>query len=228
MAFSFPDGLAPEAYPLAWLVGQWRGEGVIDYPSIPKTRFVQDVTFDHDGGPYLRYESTIRILEAAVPDNAAALAETVSPDSGGSPDEGGVDARSAASADADADTEADVAPDAADVVEEPLTETVWSTETGYWRIPPERPEEVPEDRTPLEVLIVDPAGHATIYVGAMGNGRVDLASDLIARTATGAEVTGSTRMYGLVEGTLMWVWEMAAFGQPLQNYASAQLFRKEN
>ena len=28
MTFAFPDGLAPEAYPLAWLVGRWSGTGV--------------------------------------------------------------------------------------------------------------------------------------------------------------------------------------------------------
>ena len=61
MPFTFPDGLAPEAYPLAWLVGHWRGEGVISYPDIPETTFVQDVVFDHDGGPYLRYEATTRL-----------------------------------------------------------------------------------------------------------------------------------------------------------------------
>ena len=71
MAFSLPDGLAPEAYPLAWLVGRWRGEGVVDYPGIEETAFIQDVVFDHDGGPYLRYSSTIRLI--VVPDDAASL-----------------------------------------------------------------------------------------------------------------------------------------------------------
>ena len=60
-----------------------------------------------------------------------------------------------------------------------------------------------------------------------GNGRIDLVSDLIARTSTGADVTASKRMYGLVEGSLMWAWDLAAFGKPLQSYASAQLFRQE-
>src|SRR5215213_9868590 len=71
MAFNLPDGLAPEAYPLAWLVGRWRGEGVVGYPGIEETAFTQDVVFDHDGGPYLRYTSTIRLI--VVPDDAAAL-----------------------------------------------------------------------------------------------------------------------------------------------------------
>ena len=73
MAFSLPDGLAPEVYPLAWLVGRWRGEGVVGYPGIEETAFTQDVVFDHDGGPYLRYTSTIRLI--VVPDDAASLTD---------------------------------------------------------------------------------------------------------------------------------------------------------
>src|SRR5215203_4605856 len=69
--FDLPDGLAPEAYPLAWLVGRWRGEGVVGYPGIEETAFTQEVVFDHDGGPYLHYSSTIRLI--VVPDDAESL-----------------------------------------------------------------------------------------------------------------------------------------------------------
>ena len=71
MAFALPDGLAPEVYPLAWLVGDWRGEGVVGYPGIEEKTFVQDLSFDHDGGPYLRYTSTIRLI--VIPDDPAEL-----------------------------------------------------------------------------------------------------------------------------------------------------------
>lgn len=195
MAFAFPEGLALEIYPLAWLVGSWRGEGVISYPGIEEATFVQDVTFDHDGGPYLRYESTIRLLEPVVPETVPA-------------EWAGDDASGAATASASGD----------DL-------TIWSTETGYWRVPPVRPAGLPETKTPLEVLLADPAGRVVLYVGAIGEARVDLVSDLMARTASAAEVTASNRLYGLVEGDLMWVWELAAFGHPLQSYASARLTR---
>ncbi|SDD38950.1 protein of unknown function [Sanguibacter gelidistatuariae] len=205
MAFAFPEGLAPEVYPLAWLVGSWRGEGVISYPGIDDAPFVQDVTFDHDGGPYLRYESTIRLLEPSVPETVPAewadAAEKAS------------DAPEAAASSGSAN--GGVTPEL----------TIWSTETGYWRIPPERPDDLPEGKTPLEVLLADPAGRVTLYVGAIGDARVDLVSDLMARTASSVEVTASSRLYGLVEGDLMWVWELAAFGHPLQSYASARLTR---
>ena len=185
MALVLPEGLAPEVYPLAWLVGTWRGEGVVAYPGIAEAAFTQDLVVSSDGGPYLAYTSTIRLVE--VPDDPAALID-------GGPEHG----------------------------------AVWSSELGYWRVPPERPDDVPPGRHPVELLVADPSGHVAVYVGAVGNGRIDLVSDLVARTATGAEVTAGRRLYGLVNGELMWAHDLAAFGQPLQSYASARLSRVES
>ncbi|ROS78861.1 FABP family protein [Cellulomonas sp. PhB143] len=191
MTFAIPDDLSPDVYPLAWLVGTWRGEGVVSYPGVDEAPFVTEVVVDHDGGPYLRYASTLRILDAPVPVP------------GGS-------ALPAGTLDGDAE----------------LPGTVWSAESGYWRVASERPEGLEEDRFPLEVVMADAAGRVSVYVGAVGRGRIDLASDLVARTATAAEVGASHRMYGLVEGDLLWVEELAAFGHPLQSYASARLVRR--
>ena len=205
MAFVLPEGLAPEVYPLAWLVGRWHGQGVVGYPGIDETAFVQDVVFDHDGGPYLSYTSTIRLVVA--PDDASALADAA-------PDEAAPD---------------HAAPSARPTSDVPVEDgPVWSTESGYWRVPPERPADLPDAQFPVEVLLADPSGHVAVYVGAVGNGRVDLASDLIARTATGADVTAAKRLYGLVDGELMWAHDMAAFGRPMQSYASARLARVED
>jgi hypothetical protein len=180
-----PEGLAPEVYPLAWLVGRWQGPGVVGYPGIDETAFTQEVVFDHDGGPYLSYTSTIRLVVA--PDDAAAL-EAEAADDGG---------------------------------------PVWATESGYWRVPPERPDGLTEDQHPVELLLADPSGHVALYVGAVGKGRIDLVSDLIARTASGADVSAGKRLYGLVQGELMWAHDIAAFGHPMQSYASARLARVE-
>ena len=205
MAFTLPEGLAPEMYPLAWLVGRWRGEGVVGYPGIEETAFTQDVVIDHDGGPYLSYTSTLRLV--LVPDDASALA--------------GADASTD-----DTDRASD-APDAPDASAESGAEVgaVWSTEQGFWRIPPDRPEGMGSELFPVELLLADPSGHVAVYVGATGNGRIDLVSDVIARTATGAEVTAGKRLYGLVQGDLMWAHDLAAFGEPMQSYASARLSR---
>ncbi len=199
MPFDLPDGLAPEVYPLAWLVGRWRGEGVVGYPGIEEAAFVQDVHIDHDGGPYLRYSSTMRLV--VVPDNPAALIDEIDRDvviKTGEP--------------ARADLPAEASP-------------VWSTESGFWRVSPERPDELGEGQFPVELLLADPAGHLALYLGIVGSGRIELASDLIASTSTAVDVSAGTRLYGLVQGDLMWAWDLAAFGQPLQTYASARLVR---
>jgi hypothetical protein len=210
MAFNLPDGLAPEVYPLAWLVGRWRGEGVVGYPGIEESAFSQDVVFDHDGGPYLRYTSTIRLIVA--PDDAASLTDG---DAGDDTDE---PLRTAGGVVPGADTG-----DPGSGGGGPI----WSTESGYWRVASDRPAGLAANQYPVEVLMADPAGHLALYVGAVGNGRIDLVSDLIARTATAAEVAAAKRLYGLVNGELMWAWDLAAFGQPMQTYASARLARVE-
>lgn len=176
MTFVIPDSLAPEVYPLAWLVGTWEGTGEVSYPDIPRAVFTQRVTFDHDGGPYLAYQSTLSL-------------------------ESGDDAPG----------------------------QVWSAESGYWRVAPQAPPGMTlrDFQHPVEAVIADAAGMVSVYIGAVGNGRIDLATDLMARTSSAAEVAGATRMYGYVSGELMWAWDLAAFGQELQSYAAARLSKVE-
>jgi hypothetical protein len=206
VTFVLPQGLAPEVYPLAWLVGTWRGDGLLAYPGIEESAFRQELVVASDGGPYLSWSSTWRLL--LPPDDA-----------GGLDDAAGLD---------------DVAP----LEVEPLGETatgtaaagepeqpVWAAETGFWRIPPQASEELPAGKHPVELLVADPSGHVAIYVGAVGDGRIDLVSDVVVHTATGAQVAAGSRLYGLVGGELMWAHDLAAFGHPMQSYASARLTR---
>lgn len=196
MAFDVPAGLAPELYPLAWLLGTWRGPGFLAYPGIPERPFVQEVSFTHDGGPYLAYRSTMWLLDE-VPEAAE-------------PEAGRAD---------------DGAPDGAQDGEvRYVAADVWAAESGFWRVVPSAaaPGAAP---TELEVLLAEPSGHVSVYLGAAEGPRVELATDLVARTATAADVAAVSRMYGLVGGELMWAMDMAAFGHELQPYASARLSR---
>jgi len=96
-----------------------------------------------------------------------------------------------------------------------------ATESGYWR--PGAPRE--DGGTSLEVLLAHPTGVVEIYEGVVDGPRITLTTDVVARTGTAKEYTAATRMYGLVNGDLLWVMEMAAVGRPLGAHASAQLKR---
>jgi len=58
--------LHPQCLALLPLVGVWRGEGQIVYPTIDGPyRFGQQVVICHDGRPFLRYESRAWLLDGA-------------------------------------------------------------------------------------------------------------------------------------------------------------------
>ncbi|MFD0144811.1 MULTISPECIES: FABP family protein [unclassified Streptomyces] len=91
-------------------------------------------------------------------------------------------------------------------------------ESGWWRIQPEGR---------VEALVTQPTGIAEILVGRAGAGTVDLSSHEVALTPTAKEVNGTRRRYTLVdEGTLDFVHDLAAVGQPLQHHLSVRLRRR--
>ncbi|MDQ1655040.1 MAG: hypothetical protein QOD41_123, partial [Cryptosporangiaceae bacterium] len=77
----------------------------------------------------------------------------------------------------------------------------------------------------LEVVIAHPTGIAEIYVGSIDGLKVELSTDAVARTATAKEVAANHRLYGLVEGALLYAIDMAAMGKPLTPHLSARLER---
>ena len=174
--------------PLAWLVGRWAGAGVAGYPTMEgDLRFGQEVSFTHEGRPFLTYTSRTWLL-----------------------DDEGRQVRPLAS------------------------------ETGYWRPAAAQPGEHAEDPdadsdgpageqdgpgSPVEVLLAHPNGYVEIYHGAVDGPRVTLETDAVVRTRTAKDYAAATRMYGLVEGDLLWVMDMAAGGVRLTSHASARLKR---
>ncbi|UNX54522.1 FABP family protein [Georgenia sp. TF02-10] len=196
MPFTLPEDLAPECYPLAWLLGRWRGFGMLGYPGVPEQPFVQEIVFDHDGGPYLRSTSTIWLADT---ERSGPIAQEMTGNEGA----GAL-----------------------------VPAEQWSTETSYWRPVPASADDggdgVHGGGTELEVLVADPAGQMSVYLGTVRGPRVDLATDAVVRTATAAEVAGATRMYGLVQSDLLWAMDLAAFGNELQSYASGRLSRQSS
>jgi hypothetical protein len=91
-----------------------------------------------------------------------------------------------------------------------------SQETGYWRL---------ADEGRVEVLLAHPTGFVEIWLGTADAGKVELATDVVARTDTAKAYTAGHRLYGLVDGDLLWAFDMAAMDQPLQPHISAKLQR---
>ncbi|MGV8969904.1 MAG: FABP family protein [Microbacteriaceae bacterium] len=77
----------------------------------------------------------------------------------------------------------------------------------------------------IEVSIVHPGGVSELYVGQVNGPRIDLATDAVLRTANSKPYTAATRLYGLVEGKLLWAWDIAALGNDLRTHASGTLTR---
>ncbi len=89
-------------------------------------------------------------------------------------------------------------------------------ESGYWRM---------SDAGELEVVLAHASGVAEIWIGEVTGTKIEMSTDLVARTATAWEVTAGHRLYGLVEGDLLYAYDLAAVGQPLTSYLSARLRR---
>jgi hypothetical protein len=199
-----PTGLPAELVPLSWLIGVWEGSGLVEYEigdEVRRHEFGQRVSFSHDGLPYLNYSSYTWLF-----------AEAKGEDDGGA---------------------------------RPLV-----TETGYWRLsrPPTEGDPGPgmlpgagprpfstatsvetlrnaSDGFDLEVSVVHPTGVTELYLGRVKGPRVDLATDAVLRTESAKEYSAATRLYGLVEGDLLWAWDIAALGQELKTHASGRLTR---
>jgi hypothetical protein len=50
--------------PVAFLLGRWEGAGVVGYPTIESAQFGQEITFSHNGKPFLIYSSRTWLLDA--------------------------------------------------------------------------------------------------------------------------------------------------------------------
>jgi hypothetical protein len=154
-----PD-LHPALESIGWLVGTWWGFGVGGYPTIEDFRFEQEISFSHDGRPFLAYDSRTWLV-----------------------DEGGDRIRPG------------------------------GREAGFWRATDQG----------LEVVMSHPTGIVEVYVGEVAFTKIELATDLVAHTATAKNVQAMKRLYGKVEDDLAYAIDMAAEGQPLQAHLSARL-----
>jgi hypothetical protein len=89
-------------------------------------------------------------------------------------------------------------------------------ESGYWR---------PQDNGEIEVLLTHPTGFVEIYLGQVEPAKIEISTRGVLKTEGAKDYRTGHRLYGLVNGALMYVYEMSAMGHELQPHLSAELKR---
>lgn len=195
-----PTDLPADLVPLSWLVGVWEGTGVIDYET-PNERYQGEfhhrVSFSHDGGAYLNYSASAWLLDE---DRTPLVSEV------------GYWRLARPATDADAGPGLLPATRSAPVRTADDIEALRNPEGGGFDI---------------EVSLVHSDGVSELYLGQVRGPRIDIATDAVVRTAGTKVYAAATRMYGLVDGHLLWAWDIAALGAELASHASARLARAE-
>lgn len=203
--FELDVDLPAELVPLSWLIGVWEGSGVLAYKvgdEVVEREFGQRVVFSHDGTPHLTYRADAWLT----PDGDDADGATTPLFS-----EIGFWRLSRPLGDGDH------GPGMLPAAAEPVFQTAEQVETlrnarGAFEI---------------EALLVQPGGVSELYLGEVAGPRIDLATDAVLRSASAKEYSSATRLYGLVDGHLLWAWDIAALGQSMRTHASGRLARAE-
>ena len=197
--FELAADLPAELVPLSWLLGVWEGTGVMAYRVGERphdAEFGQRIAFTHDGGRRLAYSATAWRLDD--PDQRPYFAEL------------GFWSLARSLGDADA------GPGMLPATVEARYTTADEVETLR------RADGAGFD---IDVAIVQDGGVIELYLGTVNGPRVDLGTDAVVRSASAKDYAAATRMYGLVEGHLLWAWDIAALGQSLRTHASGRLAR---
>ena len=195
--FVIPDDLPIELTPFTFLLGSWRGSGVVSYPTKEfsgEIEFFQTMSFiPHQNGK-LEFLSDVTNKKGELLGQERGFWS--------------------------------------------LSRSANSSDTGPGLLPADG-EQVLSVREDLELhrnknggfdieaLIISPTGVAELYFGQIKGARVDIATDAVMRSPNAKEYNSATRIFGLVEGALLWAWDMAAAGESLKSHASARLERVE-
>ena len=95
-------------------------------------------------------------------------------------------------------------------------------EVGWWRPVTDDQGRATDD---MEATLTTPSGVMELYVGKATGTRLELEADAIVRSPTAPEVTAGHRLFGIVEGALLYAQEIATAGGDLQPHMSARLIR---
>ena len=192
--FVIPDDLPIELTPFTFLIGEWRGSGIVSYPvgdnPATETEFFQTVSFRPMANGKLDYESVVQDATGALVASEKGFWMLSRPNNDGDAGPGLLPGTGVP----------------AITVREDLE--LWRNAAGGFDI---------------EALIIQPSGIAELYFGQIKGARIDLATDAVLRSPNAKEYNSAQRVLGLVDGALLWAWDMAAVGSPLKSHASARL-----
>lgn len=77
----------------------------------------------------------------------------------------------------------------------------------------------------VEFVLTHNTGIVEVWAGHAQGGKLDIVTEAVGMTPTAKRVQGGKRLYGNVEGDLLYAYDMAAADQPLTNHLSARLQR---
>ena len=192
--FVIPDDLPIELTPFTFLLGEWRGSGIVSYPVGEKpateSEFFQTVSFRPMSNGKLDFEATAQDAQGKLIASEKGFWMLSRPSNEGDSGPGLLPGTGVP----------------AITVREDLE--LWRNTAGGFDI---------------EALIIQPSGIAELYFGQIKGARIDIATDAVLRSPNAKEYTSAQRVLGLVEGALLWAWDMSAVGSPLKSHASARL-----
>ena len=97
-------------------------------------------------------------------------------------------------------------------------------ESGFWRARP---------GNEIEMTLAHASGYAELWLGTVEvlaidsaqitGARATLRTDVVTAAPSAKSYTAGERLYGLVNGELMWTFDMAAMGEGMTNHLSARL-----
>ncbi|USR79598.1 FABP family protein [Arcanobacterium pinnipediorum] len=101
---------------------------------------------------------------------------------------------------------------------------LWMEHTGYIRVNPQSKQR--EDGSyEIEAMLASPVGVAHAWVGLINGPRLQMITDSIMRSGSGAAIDAVKVMAGSVASDLFYAVDMAGFGAPMRSYMAGRLSR---
>jgi hypothetical protein len=95
-------------------------------------------------------------------------------------------------------------------------------EVGWWRPVTDAQGRATDD---MEATLSTPTGVLELYLGKVTGTKLEMEADAIVRSPTAPEVTAGHRLFGIVEGALLYAHEIAVEGRGMEPHMSARLLR---